>query len=312
MENSSFSIKKFKDLLKLINPTAKVQFFENTYIKKLDDSFYDYSSEIEFNNKIYYGRGISFSANLAIFKSFFESIERTLIKYNSLTSSNGVAVSFDPNLSKEIAKNELIERHLFLYHWLNLIPFTVVENQLTKFFTEKFYLNYSKDIKISFYKTITFNGKNCIICLISGINYKNARFGAILGLGYKFNLEQSISHSFFEAISHFSHDYKNKLLHENISLEQFNKITNYKFSDHGKLGKNIDYYLQYSSLFPITSFNEAPTGIVSNNFNFISLKIPFDLSLSAIRCVSDELLQLSCGLHNNCSKYLNKNPHIIN
>lgn len=312
MENNCFSTINFIALINKIKQKANIQFYENTYIKDINHTYSDYNSEINLNGRTYLGRGVSHSANLALTKALFESVERTLIPFNSLQTSSGVAVSSDLALSKQIAKNELIERHLFLNHWQKMIPFIKIDSSITKRLITEFYSKYSKTIQITFYRTIFLENNCCIICIISGLKYKNSPFGAILGLAYKNDLQQSVLHAFFEALTHFSHDLENNKLSENLSIEDFYKLNIHKFSDHGKLAKNVDYFSEFSKMFP-NNYIKSMISISSTlNFNYIALKDPFDLGLQAISCVSDDIIKLYCGLPTEASNYVNKKPHIIN
>ncbi len=296
-------------LIEKLSSRNQLKIFENSYIKKVDSAYYDISSEIIIQNNKYFGRGIDTDPDIAVKKSIFESIERSLINFNNLENSNGVALSDIKHMAAESAKNELLERHLFLYHWHNQETFIHFENSLTTQLKKKFYLSFPSDIKIQFFQTLTWQESNCYLCLLTGADYHQS-FGCILGMGFNIQSDKSVLHSFFEAISSLSHELNTGSILENHTLEQFNSIQNPDFKDHGKLAKNLDYFKKFQHLFPENKNSKITKAILSsNNFYYKELKIPVACDIYAVKCSHDALFDLYTGYSSLTEK--NNFPHFL-
>ncbi|MBC7420081.1 MAG: YcaO-like family protein [Bdellovibrio sp.] len=296
------------DYLKINN---SLNFFENNYIKSLNNKWFDFSAEILLNGQKYEGRGIDDSSEIAITKAIYEAIERTLLEENDIDNSNGVAISNSIEFSKESAKNELIERHLFLRHWINLIGYNYLSNEDTKFFEKIFYTYFPSTINVNFFETESIQSQKCVLCIATGEKHSQ-QFGAVIGLSAKPNQTYAIKHSFFEMLSTTSHDFNLNTFSENITLDQFKNIKDITFNDHGKLAKNFPYYKNFSFLFnKNNNTNSFACSEQLNNieFNYKILKIPFPFDLGAVRCTSPQLLKLYTGFAER--KFINNYPHFL-
>lgn len=84
--------------------------------------FHDYQVNISLEGKSYQGHGIDQDEELAMIKALSEAIERAICtKYN--INSTGVAVHSNIDEAISTAKRELIERDIFLCHFLTNKPF---------------------------------------------------------------------------------------------------------------------------------------------------------------------------------------------
>ncbi len=300
---------KLYNLIENLTIKNQLKVFENSYIKAVDSNYCDISSEIVVDGHKYYGRGIDTNPDIAVKKAVFESIERSLIDFNKLENSNGIALSDLKHGAMESAKNEVLERHLFLYHWHNQLPYLYFENSLTIQLKKKFYLSFPSTIKIQFFHTLSWQLSSCYICVITGSEHIQ-RFGCIIGMGFNIDLNKSILHSFFEALSSLSHELNSGSIAQSHSLDEFSDIKNPSFKDHGKLAKNWPYFKKFQFLFPDSEKKLNMHDINSCDlFQFKDLKIPVECELYGIRCSNDSLFTLYTGFSNLINK--NNYPHLL-
>lgn len=239
----------------------QVQVFQNVLLEKFNIS--DIESSIQIDGKKYWGRGTTTDVNLSLRKSCCEAIERFFLHREKIATSNGMAVHLSPSHAINSATNELIERDLFLCHFLTQTPFKKIKSDVL-------WINNILDqlretnIEISFYSMGSINSVEAILCTISGIKAKDS-FGYIMGTAAGDKRDSSIESAFLEAFRNYAH-----LKRENsISLDTFMEKASQKninFIDHGNLALNIEYA------------NKALTDILTNDLAIV-INEDFDLKM---------------------------------
>jgi hypothetical protein len=224
-----------------------VKLFENTTLESF--GIFDLETSIRIGERTYFGRGTAFERELALKKACSEAIERFFLSKNRYTTSNGIAVHQSYELAAKAAQSELIERDLFMCHFLTSTPFSPVEIQ------NDFLLRVKRSLSlhgahITFYSMGSLNGIEGILCAIDGLSASEP-FGYILGssAGNSTNLWQS---AFLEAFRNFAHLDKNR----SLSLESFlekEKGEGVGFIDHGLLALDIGYASKLKEIY----FNES-------------------------------------------------------
>lgn len=298
------------DIIEYLVKHNELKIFENLNVKELDKSWWDFSATLILDGQKYEGRGIDSDSTNAISKAVFECIERTLLNFNGIENSNGIAISYDVNKAMDNAKSELIERHLYLLHWQNLIPFTPIENGPTRNLSSIFHSFYPKTIDLNFWGTSELQGRRCVLCTITGPSHF-PRFGVILGMSAKEDIGMAVQHSFFESYSSFSHDFRNHNLGNSLSLEAFKNLADPSFTDHGQLAKHYSYFSKFSNLFANSAdaTRKIETDNARTDYSFNELAIPFPFKLHALKCSSPNLLNLQTGF--GLPDLKNPLPHLL-
>ncbi len=203
--------------------------------------YFDYSVEINFENESYTGRGTANSEELALTKAMAETIERTLIKFNKLDTSNGVAVHFDQELAKNSAKNELLERDSFFCHFLTHTPYSEIDSKLLpQQISDCLQKLLLKNVTVKFYRMQTANGQPGIVCRSSGARYKST-FGSVVGLGSHAILENALYSAFYECVrSTIGYMYQNEQI-KHQAKEVFLSKQKHNILDHIHLSLDLNY-----------------------------------------------------------------------
>lgn len=212
----------------------QIHIFENESLSRFQIN--DIDSKIQIQGLDYLGRGTSKDVHLAMKKSCCEAVERFFLHKNIVATSNGFAVHISSEQALESARNELIERDLFLCHFLTQTPFEKITIEDPWIVDIQSYLK-AKDIELSFYSMGSINFVEGLLCSISGFQAKEP-FGCILGSAAG-ERNKIVMASFLEAFRNYSH----LNLKTAISLEQFleKSTTRIDFIDHGNLSLNLEY-----------------------------------------------------------------------
>lgn len=190
--------------------------------------------------------GASESPDIALLKAFAEATEREVLHHSGRPTSNGFAAHISPSKARRNAMYELIERDLFLCHFLTKTPFSPFPKKLKKNWKWLFQIKKlirDLDLRIRYYML----GNSGLVCAIDGLESNNA-IGFIFGASYKENLEEAAISATIESLrqAYFIRISNNT---NNLSLEQFLLIEKPNFKDHGDLAINLDYAHQIAALF---------------------------------------------------------------
>lgn len=213
---------------------------------------HSFSCEISVRNRKSKGFGKGKTQELAIKKAIIETIERYLLNEFNFKTSNGIAGHTDYSLTQKNAIDELIERDLFLCHFFTKTPFKRIPEI---HYIEKYQklITWSEWSKIKF--TLYYLGQTGCLGLIDGRNANNP-FGYTVTSTFSDSLDNSIENTMSNLVQRgfYYHSHQNSL--DNISLDEFVKLENPNFVQHGLLALNIEYANSISFLF------EGNTGIV--------------------------------------------------
>lgn len=256
----------------------------------------DLSAKIQVEGKEYYGRGHSQSRDKALLKAIVEAIERAIC-LETLETTNGVAAHTELNKAKENAFNELIERDLFLSHFLTATAFEAIEDSI--FSLPKTILDFvqNQNTAVLFYRMKQTNVGTGIVCMIS----HKSDWGCILGLSFGVDdIKDLCLKAFLEGFRQYYHlQYKSEL-GNNLSLDQFFKKESWNFNSHQSLSLNREYFDQISFLFKDSAV--SPKGIVNYDiekfiFNVLySKRKLFDnIPLHIVSCIGNDVQTLTPG-----------------
>lgn len=266
------------------------------WVKDFLPDYYDFKVMIEINGFTYEGFGSDKSQDLALTKAIAESIERSLLR-GSIRSSNGIALHTEKTLAQENARQELIERDLFLFHYYSGIPFTRVSDE--EYSIPQRILQYVQDNgdNIFLYKTRDSNFGRTYICLIS--NQKN--WGGILSIQICTDQQkEKIINCIINAFRNYRHETNNQKFKSQINLSDFHKKKSHSFQDHQNLLMDVDYFNEkILYFFNRVDGNQTNTRQYSNEeFNFYEL--PFDGILDScpahvVQCKNSKTIPLIAG-----------------
>lgn len=252
---------------------------ELTWIKQFFDNCFEFRVRLTLNNEETSGFGHADNKDLALTKAIVEALERHIVFFNKLKSSNGVAAHFDEKIAIKNSFNELIERDLFLRQFYLGIPFSKLDVKAPENVLN--FLRQSND-RIEFYQTNITEFGFTLIGVIKG-----ERFGAMISTDLV-SKPNDFSASINKIIINLLRNYRAYLNNnmDSISLEKFNKLDACDFTDHYKLALNIDYFQRIQFLFPEQKFETN-----QNDLNFYD-----DKEISSIKLnVPEEFI--GCGLH---------------
>ena len=246
----------------------------------------------------YIGRGTSFDSNLSLKKALSEAVERYMVKTMKMLNSNGVAVHPDITYAKEYAANELIERDLFLCHYLTNTPMKLISlekldknSQAILDFLEEF------DIGVKIFQMGRVS-KNAICVILDGRKCITNKFGIIAGSSCGHELESSIKKAMLETLIDFISVIENGV--RNISLDEFYQLDYVFPEDHLRLARNIDYANSYFNIFEDQSsdflINSDSDSMSEISINEIKIDKRFDkLGLKMFQAKSDKMQPLYFG-----------------
>lgn len=225
-----------------------LQVEELSWIKKYYPNMFDITASISIDGERWYGRGHSQDKDTALIIALSEAIERCvgLQKYQS---SNGIATHTDVDSARINSRNELLERDLFLSHFLTRTAYACekdyefINASAVKFIT-------SNNDKVRLFRTWPSNYGVCYIVLIYGEPMWGAIFGHCFG---DQDAEILIEKAFLEAFRQYYHKRANNLLNTNYTLADFCNRSKWDFTDHELLALNVDYFAEIKKLFPNVS-----------------------------------------------------------
>jgi len=283
---------------------------------------------ININDKIYKGRGHSNTQDNALKKAISEAVER-IVGLEFAESTNGIASHFRLDLAKENARNELIERDLFLCHFMTNTPF-IFSRDLTNLIPEgvRSYISDEGD-SISIYSMRHNSIGKGLVCLISGKDI----WGGIVGLSFGTECDQQlVVKATLEAFRLYWHRRSRKSLHSGLPIHKFLEQTSWTFVDHGNLCLNLEYFKSIQHLFSAEKKIETAAlvyyDLTEFSFEILSDKYSdlYDCPLYVVRCTSPYAQKLLAGpfnsenfsieglrrFTNNNEYHVNKLPHPVN
>lgn len=257
----------------------------------------DLTAKIRLRSKEYDGRGHAQSKDLSLKIAVSEAIERAVCLHY-VPTSNGVACHSILENAQINACNELLERDLFLSHFLTKTPFNRLKDE-SKYIPKSvfdFVLKSGDVIQIFGFKEN--NMGQGFVCLVSN----GKHWGGVLGLSFgQESCEKLIQKSILEAFRQYYFEITIQKFKNQISLDEFISRKKWGFSDHGHLFMNVDYFNRIKFLFQNGDNNSENHEIKYNKerFSFETFKQPFpelrECPLYVVICRSEDLQQLGTG-----------------
>jgi len=226
--------------------TLSLQVEDLQWIRKSFPGIHDMSVRIQILGKPYEGRGHATTKDVAVQKALAEAIERAMCLQH-LDTTNGVAAHYDLELAKKNARNELLERDLFLSHFLTKTPF-ILTPEWRAFLPGEVFADISRaGDSLQIYKMGPTSHGQGIVCLIRG----GERWGGVLGLSFGQEHESAlVIKASLEAYRYYWHRRSHQTLNDHHDLESFLALPKWRYEDNGRLGLNPDYFSRISPLFP--------------------------------------------------------------
>lgn len=175
----------------------KLKVGKGAWIKNWAQNFFDFSASVEINGKTYFGRGIDLDMDLAFVKACVESLERAICEEYGVYSS-GVAGHSDLEDAKKNAYAELVERDVFLCHYLTKTSFMPINPDGSTFIDYSDVINRlaSKNVTLKLFELHSTENLNTVLCVSTLPNS-----GVVVGLSSSRDLGTAIEKSFFESLS---------------------------------------------------------------------------------------------------------------
>jgi hypothetical protein len=219
--------------------------------------------------------GAAPSEDLALLKAFSEAIERSVFLNEGSVTSNGFAAHLTRSEARSNALNELIERDLFLCHFLTGTPFTALRRDVLQ---DNAFVNvqtFSKklDLRIRYFQL----GKSGVLCAADGL-HSDVRSGFVIGSSYKDNINQSFLSATIEALrqAYFNERLRRSGSLRALSLNEFLSLPEPDFADHGALALNVAYAEMICPLFDFASSENSISEIDIGSVSFVDLPWIFE------------------------------------
>lgn len=312
---------KFINWIKENHKNLDLRINDLNWIKDYFPNYYDVVASITVNDIKFIGRGFSeISRDVADTKAITESIERALAKTitesesdNDRTAdstpkkswtSSGFALHPDENAAILGASLELIERDLFLCHYLTNTPFCDVS---TNSITEGTLYNSIKDrfaddgIEIKLGELFSSSYFSCYICVCFGDKSQSKDpFGVIIGLGCEKDPIQAINKAVLEAMPNLVGHLKGHHI-QLLNLKEFLALPSIAPLDHLALSKSVDNSQYMRSLFSgkkRDTDNKKQLELLFADMKVKELELPrwcHDCDLAAMRAYNPALQGLYFG-----------------
>jgi hypothetical protein len=221
----------------------QVRNFDNKIL--LEVGIHDLEASILVKGVRYYGRGTGVTEGLALKKACAEAIERFFLNHFKFVNSNGIAIHESFERAALAATNELVERDLFLCHFLTSTPF--FPSSIESIFLDKIIRKLNViNVSVQFYFMGDFENGHASLCVIGGLK-ASVPFGYILGTAAGRG-EAADLLAFLEAFRNYAHLRPEQA----ISIDDFlakNLDSTVSFKDHGNLALNTDYAEMLKSIY---------------------------------------------------------------
>ena len=279
-------------------------------IDELLPGFHDCSAVMEVDGERYAGRGQATSEAAALAKAIGETVERWLVArgYGLLTpggrhvrTSNGFAVHTSARAALANARQELIERDVFLCHTLTATPFQAIPRSLVRDHGPfgRFATRLSKlGIRLRLGLLPSETGLAVVVCAAFGDGFRRP-FGVVVGLGARRSREGAITKAILECwcgLLPVLHDLEDEALSraDVLALPDASIDAHHRFALHPEGGRELE------RLFSGPQRHVGPPRgqrFTTKPTVWARLPPPFDqCPLVGARCESSELQQLFFGL----------------
>jgi len=191
--------------------------------------------EVNINGVTGIGTGIDISEDLALVKAGSEAIERVFCIQNS-KHSTGIAAHVEIERAKENAMLELMERDIFLSHYLTREPF-IIENEIQAANIEYGQIRkklQSLGVDFDVLKMKTEKSYYGYVCFASP-SAQPASFSSIIGLGFSKDQNIAIEKSIAECLLNTIFHLHNKDTVPSLSLDEFNSKLKHGPTEHREL-----------------------------------------------------------------------------
>lgn len=216
----------------------KLQVIHLTGLSEILVGFFDYAIEIFIEGKKYTGRGTDRNEEIAFLKAFSEAFERYFVEDLKLENTSGLSVHSDQFECVNNAKLELIERDVFLCHFL----LNGKLNELISDETRKIQSDLiRKKIEIKFYSLLSEQSLHCVVAFVGDLKSKLSD-KLIFGVGCKRLQTEAVEHAAVESIRDYIDYHEDP---KSISLSSFENLKEWSFVDHKNLGRNKVYSEEY-------------------------------------------------------------------
>ncbi|MFM6929616.1 MAG: YcaO-like family protein [Bdellovibrio sp.] len=304
----------------IINNAERLQLrlTEYTWPSKWWPGLSDLSAKIMIDDIEYIGRGSDLDPTVATRKAIIEATERFVAKSNGCTSSNGVAAHTDRKKAVLGAKQELIERDLFLMHFLTMMPFsTFTPTSLT--IPSNLKNNLSAQ-GVTLYYGVLVDQKDFKGVIAIATGFKCIRpWGLCLGMSVDTSFELASEKATIECLRHIIPLIQDIDLPTPHTINSFKSMSSHLVDDHFKLGLNIDYAKWFVKNF----IKDTPSSLRATNtqttFETFDLVIPNSVSnppLYVVKSKSTELQDLFFGCTTlekiNINRLFSFNPNLRN
>ncbi|NRA63466.1 MAG: YcaO-like family protein [Pseudobacteriovorax sp.] len=239
---------------------------ELNWTKGFKLKLYDFDCKIKMLGKEFRGRGTDEVKELAIAKAVAESVERSYFFANrsNLRTTNGLSVHISKEAAAESSKNELIERHAFLSHYLTGASIFDLRHKLSNDFPSfyRFIEDFEQHLNVKYFFGFLLDSPiKVVICYATKLDEE---FGVIAGLGSEPCLVDAVQKSLIEATRIIVH-HKNKP-YPPLALKEFLKQNSPGPAEHLRVNLNPE-----SHKFTIDRFNLTASP-VKVDFSYIKLQ----------------------------------------
>lgn len=261
------------------------------------DGYSDYEVTLNYLDHVATGRKASRSAIQALEIALSEAIERAVFHEGLFYTTNGMAAYPNVDGARLHAKQELIERDLFLCHYLTMTPFYPYPFQ-HPLVGDLWKLG----IEMSFHRTASWNNCSCVVAIASGEKFKRP-FSYIIGSGASANLSDAASKAILEAALNVIHVIEDKTSTA-ISLGDFLSIEMPGVEDQLRMAMSFDVREGIKPLLQYRTDKVIPNVSAENDaFEFQVLHQP-DVEQSraplyVVRCFNRDLQKLFFGKTTN-------------
>ena len=275
-----------------------LQLKEYTWPKKWWPGIYDLSATILIDGQEFIGRGTDYNSNTTTRKAIVEALERFVSKSNGCASSNGIAAHIDRKNAILAAKYELIERDLFLMHFLSMRSFSNLDSKCLMNFPKFLQENLSKQNVNIYYRTLVDqeNTKG-VIAIATGFKCKKP-WGLCFGMSVDTDFKRATEKAAIECLRHVIPLLQEDEVPTPHTLASFKNTKSITVEDHFRLGLNIDYAQWFFEHF-LENPTEHPRSIGREPcFEFSDLTFSASVSkppLHVAMCKSKDLQDLFFG-----------------
>jgi hypothetical protein len=223
---------------------------ELSWIKRLFPGWTDICCSLTFGARSIVAWGAADSSDLALCKAFSEAAERGVFLTTASQTTNGFASHLDRDFSRANAAFELIERDLFLCHFLTQTPFDLIsKTELEMAFWFRRAQMYAEELKLRL--RYYYLGATGVLAVVDGLE-SQLSCGFIVGTSFRSHFLEAALSATIEVMRRANFISKSRSNGESIdlSLQEFLNLSQPKFSDHGRLGLNLEYAQKIRYLFP--------------------------------------------------------------